>query len=134
MYVCVGNVRLLLYLSYHVIPFIPSRRVALVSPAAAVQLPGNRNDDDDDDDGVDPSSFADDSTSNPRIDVVPYAITGNAEVSIQLKERNTILSDMTLISGIGTHDFAISFRFVSFRFVSFCFISFHFRTKLSCRP
>ena len=124
---CVGNVRLLLYLSYHVIPFIPSRRVA---PAAAVQLPGNSNDDD----GVDPSSFADDSTSNPRIDVVPYAITGNAEVSIQLKERNTILSDMTLISGIGTHDFAISFRFVSFRFVSFCFISFHFRTKLSCRP
>ena len=85
MYACVGNVRLLLYLSYHVIPFILSRRVALVSPVAAVQLPGNSNDDDDDDDdddGVDPSSFADDSTSNPRIDVVPYAITGNADVSI----------------------------------------------------
>ena len=80
MYVCVGNIRLLLYLSYHVIPFIPSRRVALVSPAAAVQFPGNSNDDD----GVDPLSFANDSTSNHRIDVVHHTV-GNADVDTELR-------------------------------------------------
>ena len=70
----VGNVHLLLYLSYHVIPFIPSRKAALVSPATAVQLLGNSNDDD----GVDPLSFANDSTSNHRI-------IGNADVDTELR-------------------------------------------------
>lgn len=77
----VGNVRLLLYLSYHVIPFIPSRKAALVSPATAVQLPGNSNDDD----GVDPLSFTNDSTSNHRIDVVHAIIVGNADVDTELR-------------------------------------------------
>ena len=102
MYACVGNVRLLLYLSYHVIPFIPSGKAALVSPlAAAVQLPDNSNDDDDDDG---PTSFTNDRmaftfeylfgnlvgnlvttgiTPNPRIDVVHNAITGNADVGTE---------------------------------------------------
>ena len=52
----------------------------LVSPAAAVQLLGNSNDDD----GVDPPSFANDSTSNHRIDVV-HAIIGNADVDTELR-------------------------------------------------
>ena len=52
----------------------------LVSPAAAVQFPGNSNDDD----GVDPLSFANDSTSNHRIDVVHHTV-GNADVDTELR-------------------------------------------------
>ena len=71
MYVCVGNVRLLWYLSHDVIPFIPSRKAALVSPtAAAVHLPDISNDDDD----GDPTSFA-----NYRMDFTSEFLLGTLD-------------------------------------------------------